>query len=266
MKAQGGKMSSKLMVNLQLARGACEYVLHSLGVEAANWDYYLEKKGTFEDAYWKAYQGLAITMKGKSPDQIASAAMAMAKKLNPGLQNETDVCVYEESRPKARQKHEASKTMHGHKSGFNEDYDLSQRQLEVAREKKCGNCGEMAGLAFTHLLSYINARSQQICLANPTKLYWFEFKLGEIDDHSICVIDCEKPQSTVPSSWGPDAVVCDPWMYGFMKLKNGGKPSPDTEGAKGFRARELPDYLDKAFGFHDMKNFSMRGQATPKFN
>lgn len=254
-------MSSKLTTNLQMARNGSDHVIGSLGVKAANWDYYINKENTFEKAYWDAYRKLSVSMNGKSRAEIAAAARSLAKKTSPKSVNSTDICVYEKSRPHAKRINEANVKKFAGNPKFNPDYDLSMRQTDAAKVYKCGNCGEMAGLAFRFIMAQLKSRPAAKKSKDPTFLHWFEFDLSGNDDHSICVIDCISPKSNQPNSWGPNAVVCDPWLYGFFREKHSGTSNGDVETARGFQAKELPRLLDEVFGSHDMKNFTTRGMT-----
>ncbi|MBV8881037.1 MAG: hypothetical protein JO332_13800, partial [Planctomycetaceae bacterium] len=68
---------------------------------------------------------------------------------------------------------------------------------------RCGNCGENAAIAF--ILS---------ADAKVEPLDYMELAAPE-DDHAFLVIgrrEGSNPARYDATSWGPDAVVCDPWM------------------------------------------------------
>lgn len=74
---------------------------------------------------------------------------------------------------------------------------------ESALSKGCGNCGEQAAIAFMMLVDKrVEPLDYMMCA-------------GEGDDHVFVVIG-RKENSDVRrfnlQTWGPDAVVCDPWM------------------------------------------------------
>lgn len=72
-----------------------------------------------------------------------------------------------------------------------------------ALRRQCGNCGEQAAIAFMMLLE------------KKVEPIDYMFCAGEGDDHSFVVIG-RREDSDVrkynAQTWGPDAVVCDPWM------------------------------------------------------
>ncbi len=72
-----------------------------------------------------------------------------------------------------------------------------------ALSKGCGNCGEQAAIAFMML---VDKRVEPID---------YMFCAGEGDDHVFVVIGRREGSDVRKYSaqtWGPDAVVCDPWM------------------------------------------------------
>lgn len=74
---------------------------------------------------------------------------------------------------------------------------------ESALSKGCGNCGEQAAIAFMML---VDKRVEPID---------YMFCAGEGDDHVFVVIGRREGSEVSKydaQSWGPDAVVCDPWM------------------------------------------------------
>lgn len=72
-----------------------------------------------------------------------------------------------------------------------------------ALSRRCGNCGEQAAIAFIML---VDKRVEPIDYMRCA---------GEGDDHVFVVIG-RREESDVrkynAQTWGPDAVVCDPWM------------------------------------------------------
>lgn len=74
----------------------------------------------------------------------------------------------------------------------------------MARTYGCGNCGENAALAFT-LLKQWNV--QPVDLMKCTNM-----------DHLFVVIGMRAGANSGDyKTWGPDAVVCDPWAPGRLK-------------------------------------------------
>lgn len=74
---------------------------------------------------------------------------------------------------------------------------------ESALSKGCGNCGEQAAIAFMML---VDQRVEPID---------YMYCAGEGDDHVFVVIGRREGSDVSKydaQSWGPDAVVCDPWM------------------------------------------------------
>ncbi len=72
-----------------------------------------------------------------------------------------------------------------------------------AVSKGCGNCGEQAAMAFILLLD------------RKVEPLDYMFCAGEGDDHAFVVIGRREGSDVRkydPQGWGPDAVVCDPWM------------------------------------------------------
>ncbi|MFI5120122.1 MAG: hypothetical protein ACHQM4_06895 [Thermoanaerobaculia bacterium] len=72
-----------------------------------------------------------------------------------------------------------------------------------ALSRGCGNCGEQAAIAFMML---VDKRVEPID---------YVFCAGEGDDHAFVVIGRREGSDVRKYSaqtWGPDAVVCDPWM------------------------------------------------------
>lgn len=75
----------------------------------------------------------------------------------------------------------------------------------VAEKTGCGNCGEQACLAFAYLYLQRDPLGAQKC----GSIELMEFSNG---DHGYVVIGRPKDSDVkVPASWGPEAVVCDPW-------------------------------------------------------
>lgn len=74
---------------------------------------------------------------------------------------------------------------------------------DSALSRLCGNCGEQAAIAFMMLVEK---------KVEPIDYMWCA---GEDDDHAFVVIG-RRENSQVrrydAGTWGPDAVVCDPWM------------------------------------------------------
>lgn len=70
-----------------------------------------------------------------------------------------------------------------------------------AEQHGCGNCGEQAALAYQWLLEQKVSPLEYMNLARPK-------------DHAFVVLG-RVPGSQIsnPSTWGPAAVVCDPWKY-----------------------------------------------------
>jgi hypothetical protein len=110
---------------------------------------------------------------------------------------------------------------------------------ELAAGKKCGNCTEQDAEAIQYLRDTLKVRPLDLMNLKPYSGV----------DHTFVVIGRRRPQYTVhdpdwfpqpqchllgsldkdPSTWGPEAVVCDPWH-------DGGKAYPATEiHAKMFR-------------------------------
>jgi hypothetical protein len=74
---------------------------------------------------------------------------------------------------------------------------------ESALSKGCGNCGEQAAIAFMML---VDKKVEPID---------YMFCAGEGDDHVFVVIgrrEGSEVRKYNAQTWGPDAVVCDPWM------------------------------------------------------
>jgi hypothetical protein len=77
--------------------------------------------------------------------------------------------------------------------------EMADRAL-IAR---CGNCAENSAIAFTRLVDYKIEPLDYMELAGPG------------DDHAFVVIGRREGSSEKKydaPTWGPDAVVCDPWM------------------------------------------------------
>jgi len=79
------------------------------------------------------------------------------------------------------------------------DWELKITQAKDASERfGCGNCGEQAAIAFKYL--------------ERTGVRPIEYCFRSSDGHSFVMIG-RKSNATAEKmdSWGPDAVVCDPW-------------------------------------------------------
>lgn len=78
------------------------------------------------------------------------------------------------------------------------------RQIaEHAIRGRCGNCGENAAIAFIK------------CIEDKVEPLDYMECAGPDDDHAFLVIgrrEGSSPNRYDAASWGPDAVVCDPWM------------------------------------------------------
>ena len=69
----------------------------------------------------------------------------------------------------------------------------------LAEEKGCGNCGEQTAIAFVYLLD-----------RNVLPLDWMG--LQDPGNHNFVVVGRSPySDSESPASWGPEAIVCDPW-------------------------------------------------------
>jgi hypothetical protein len=72
-----------------------------------------------------------------------------------------------------------------------------------ATMSRCGNCGENAAIAFIQ------------CVDGKIEPLDYMECAGPDDDHAFLVIgrrEGSDPSRYNATSWGPDAVVCDPWM------------------------------------------------------
>jgi hypothetical protein len=69
----------------------------------------------------------------------------------------------------------------------------------VAEENGCGNCGELSAIAFVYLLN-----------KGVIPIDWM--RLQKPGDHMFVVLGRdETSDETDTSTWGPAAIVCDPW-------------------------------------------------------
>jgi hypothetical protein len=109
---------ANLKNNLAYSRAACQYVLKTVGMEAANWDQYNGDADTYEDCVNRGGGAICAAFK-----------------------DTLDMCVYDVTRPKTMKLRQGV-------SGA-----ISQIRIigETARRNKCGNCGEFSALAFIHL-------------------------------------------------------------------------------------------------------------------
>ena len=92
-----------------------------------------------------------------------------------------------------------------------------------AQSAGCGNCGEQAAIAFVHLYRELSARP-------------IDFMSRTHADHAFVVLG--RPRGSQVQnyrSWGPGAVVCDPWdrqVYPAneipMKMHGGGSFHPEA--------------------------------------
>ena len=68
----------------------------------------------------------------------------------------------------------------------------------LAEEKGCGNCGEQSAMAFVYLLD-----------RHILPLDWMGLESGK---HNYVVVGRTRHgEPGDPNTWGPEAVVCDPW-------------------------------------------------------
>lgn len=81
-----------------------------------------------------------------------------------------------------------------------------------ASQKKCANCGENAYLAYGELVK--QGIKPYLILLNVEDKEQKSIKPNT--DHLFCVINTGKDfDATKPSTWGPDALIVDPWI-GFV--------------------------------------------------
>ena len=91
-----------------------------------------------------------------------------------------------------------------------------------ALNKGCGNCGEQAAIAFMMLVE------QKV---EPLD---YMYCAGEGDDHVFVVIGRREGSNVRKydaQTWGPDAVVCDPWMskaYSCKEMQTNLAPRTST--------------------------------------
>lgn len=74
---------------------------------------------------------------------------------------------------------------------------------DQAVRTRCGNCGEHAAVAFMQ------------CIESKVEPIDYMECAGPGDDHAFLVIgrrENSNPARYDAATWGPDAVVCDPWM------------------------------------------------------
>jgi len=76
---------------------------------------------------------------------------------------------------------------------------LLRRVAAAAEENGCGNCGEQSAVAFVYLLDHRVRPIDWMALQKP-------------GDHNFVVIGrVSGSDDTDPGTWGPAAIVCDPW-------------------------------------------------------
>jgi hypothetical protein len=196
---------TKLATNLALSMDAVSYVLKTVGIKAANYD---------------KYRGEPCAEKG-------TAKM-----------NALDRCVYEKTRSDARAEI-ASKSNPLTALDWMSvtEAELARRSNPTMLEKirihadhakadKCGNCGENADLAF---------------------IYLYDRGVRPIDrvehtgDHNFVVIGRQDGAINDTASWGPAAVICDPWMQGlfFGDTQKGSYPASQLEAVQRIKKRKL---------------------------
>lgn len=74
----------------------------------------------------------------------------------------------------------------------------------LARQRGCGNCGEMAAVAFDYLY---------VLDVRP-----IEYMTLDGADHSfVCIGRNASSALTRPWEWGPRAWICDAWAAGFRR-------------------------------------------------
>lgn len=151
-------------------------------VKAANWDQY--------DPSRRSNGRPAYEATNDDPDYLT------------GL----DVCLYKELRPEvAREQYFKWTTAHA---------DVARRALS----KGCGNCGEMASIAFTLAL-------EKGC--KIVEFMSFDEEKGD-PDHAFCVLGRDaRTDLARPATWGADCWFCDPWAAGLYRDRTfGAFPAP----------------------------------------
>ncbi len=220
-------MSSQLQKNLRLAEEACKYVIDTRKIKAANWDFYHGEAGTFEECVNDTRNMKKCReIKGKmKPDDFHVYDPRL------GIRAQRNAAFLRCQRPGSQSKQNA-------KPGCRQTPEEYHRlTAEVAEKRKHGNCGEMAAVA----LEYVKGKG--------VSLDWVDFKdTRGVEDHSVLVIG-RLPNSNLnkPQTWGRNAVVCDPWMYGLK----GSSDNADDRRAKlrfgVYVAARLPDRLQQVF-------------------
>ena len=78
----------------------------------------------------------------------------------------------------------------------------------IAEKNGCGNCGEQSAMAFVYLLNGNTRPIDWMCLEKEG-VDWWQFREG---DHAFVIVG-RSPFSNddEPDTWGPEAIVCDPW-------------------------------------------------------
>lgn len=77
---------------------------------------------------------------------------------------------------------------------------LVKEIAQLARQKQCGNCGEMACLAFVTLMDSKVAPLDILSLTHG--------------DHAFVVIGRDANSDlNKPDTWGNQSVICDPWQH-----------------------------------------------------
>jgi hypothetical protein len=231
---------STLERNLGYSMQACNYVLTNLEVVAANWDKYLqsyvkpERKTNFE--YWddekdnalKALRNLDFT--GKSPKQVdkmlrdAEARLANAEKKAGKYKNKDDQLLYDETRERIKQALAEASARQG--GGDIPRLEELRIQATEAKRTRRGNCGENAALTFMFLYE-MGVRPIE--------------KVNSSEDHGFVVIGRRNADINDFETWGPDAVVADPWAQGLAS----GNISRGTYGGGG---KNIKDILEKLLG------------------
>jgi hypothetical protein len=86
----------------------------------------------------------------------------------------------------------------------------------LAEATGCGNCEEQACLAFVYLRKQLKAAPLDLMLYLPP------------GDHVFVVIGRAKGTDAKDyRTWGPNAVVCDPWDNNYYEAKNSSKERTD---------------------------------------
>jgi len=113
--------------------------------------------------------------------------------------------------------------------------DAIKKLAELAEGKGCGNCNEQDAVAIVYLRDTLKVRPLDLMILNRysgidhTFVVIGRADVYEVPDHSKKLCNLFPSIDKDPTSWGPDAVVCDPWH-------DGGKAYPATEiQAKMFR-------------------------------